>query len=168
MLSSAVAALGVSASYWDNTPPNPLVLNPGESKDIQFVIQNFAGSGGDVTMRASIETGADLATISDRSNDYFVPFKESKAVNMRVTAPANASIGDRFKIALLFTTVAKDVKSGQFSFGSAIGQHFDLVITREVIAEEKADYTWLLTLLIAAIIIVVLAILYLQRKKKHK
>src|SRR3989339_835888 len=47
---SVVSAFGVSTPYWDE---NPLRLAPGESMDVELVLQNMAGSD-DVKVRARV------------------------------------------------------------------------------------------------------------------
>lgn len=150
---SSVLALGVTAPYWDERPLN---LAPGETKDIQFTLQNMLGDS-DVTLKAALIEGQEIATLTDSSLEYAVPFGvKDLPVNMRISIPRSATEGQKYTIGASFTTVTK-TESGQFQLGSAFEKYFDVVVS----GKAKQNYTWIYISL--AIIIIALVIWFVRR-----
>jgi len=169
---SFVSAAGVTAQYWNGPDPNPLNLNPGETRDIQYFLMNQIGDE-NITIRADVVNGTDIAKITDASNIYKVP-KGTKdvAVNVRVSVPTTAKLGDKYDVGLVFSTISEP-KAGSFSILSAYERHFDVIIplpaaSQPVTQAETNGSSWVITLIVLAIVVIVLAILFLQRKGKQK
>ncbi|HVY01631.1 MAG TPA: hypothetical protein VHA12_02615 [Candidatus Nanoarchaeia archaeon] len=152
---SSVLALGVTAPYWDERPLN---LAPGESKDIQFSLQNMLGDS-DVTLKAALIEGQDIATLTDSNLEYTVPFGvKDMPVNMRISIPRSANNGDKYTVGVSFTTVTKS-ESGQFQLGSAFEKYFDVVVEGA-----PKNYTWIYVIAIA--IVLILVWLFVRRSNK--
>lgn len=170
---SFIFAFAVSSSYYKG---NPLKLSPGETRDISLVLQNMAG-GENISAKASISKGSEIIKLIDSDNLYFVPLGGKTGVNLRVTIPSNAKIGDVYNIEIMFVTVA-DAKSGTFGFGSGIEQKFDVEVislpTQEVEkAQESAKkpeskINKQIIIIIAILVIIILIILFFFRINKNK
>ena len=175
LISSYAAAFAVSSTYWSE---NPLTISPGETKDFQFTLQNLAGSE-EVTIKALITKGSELAEVIDPTNIYSVPAGEKTVVNLRATIPESASVGAVYPFEAVFTTVAK-AEQGTFGIGSSIRQSFNVEVVertvlkeaapKEALPEEKPEtniLTWV-TVIIVLLILLAVIIIILKKKKKKK
>jgi len=165
-LASIVSAAGVASVY---TRDNPLYLQPGESKDVQFNLQNLVGDATNMTLRAQVVNGTDLAVLTDSSKDYLVPFgTKDVMVNLRVTAPQTAQVGDQYDIGVSFTSVSEGAK-GQFAFGSAFEQHFSVIVPAPPVnnASSSSDNMMNIIYLVIGIVIVAGVILYVRKRNKN-
>jgi len=176
LISSYAAAFAVSSTYWSE---NPLTISPGETKDFQFTLQNLAGSE-EVTIKALITKGSELAEVIDPTNIYSVPAGEKTVVNLRATIPESASVGAVYPFEAVFTTVAK-AEQGTFGIGSSIRQSFNVEVVErprpkeaapvvpEVLPEEKPEtniLTWVTVIIVLLILLAVIIIILKKRKKK--
>jgi len=123
---SAVSAFGVSTPYWDE---NPLRLAPGESMDVELVLQNMAGNAGDATLRAEMTDNAKgIATLIDSNLDYFVPFgADNIPVKVRVSVPVDVSNGGTREVVISFTQVG-DEKAGMVSVSGGFTTKFPVFV----------------------------------------
>jgi hypothetical protein len=165
MLLGTVSASGVVSSYW--LPDRPLQLNPGESKNIQFTFEN-SGADSDVTIRARIENGSDLAVITDQNMDYAVPINGSASINVRVTAPSTASGGYTRQIEISFTPVNTGTKNGQLGINTAFGKQFNLVVVTPTPQEPSKENNVLPVWLVFAILIVAVIIFIIIKRRPRK
>jgi hypothetical protein len=159
----SVIAVGVTAPYWDE---RPLILSPGEQREIQFQLQNMVG-GEDITLRASLITGEEIASLTDKKLEYLVPFgtKDVK-VGMSIKVPKQATIGTKYTVGVLFSTVTES-ESGEFQIGSAFEKYFDVIVQqRAIVAEENesSNKNWIYYL-IGTVIIIALGAFFLVRRK---
>ena len=162
LLSSFVTAAGVAFPY---TSDNPLSLKPGESKDVQFYLQNNAGDNESMTLRASVTNGTEIATITDYSKDYVVPYgvkNPGVPVTIRITPPTVCSKGDKYNVILSFTSVTQGAK-GQFALGSAFDRSFDVVMADSCSTGNSSPTIYI----IVAVIIIALIILFYRRRNKN-
>ena len=67
-----LAAFAVSSQYYD---ANPLYMQPGETVETFFTLQNLAGDK-EVTLRADITDGKNILTLTDAAEVYIVPAGE--------------------------------------------------------------------------------------------
>ena len=168
ILSAVASAFSISAPYMEN---RKLYLSPGESEELEFVLQNaFATEPTEVGVK--IEEGSEIMQIIDPKSTYTIPVSGRASVNTRVTAPPNARIGDIYKVRVSVGTVPAG--GGAFTFGSSINHDFEVVvgekpktqITGEQSKGEIASNPSLY--LIVGIIIVILVIFFALRKRKTK
>ena len=172
LIISIVGASGIAAPNWD-TPEsyNPLYLFTGESRVINFELQNL-GTNEDVTFRMDITNGSNIAQLVDANNIYLVKANERQKVPVRISVLADAKVGDKYRIKVEATSVETQ-KSGQFKFGTSVGTSFDVIVTAQAPKEEAQTETeaqtssinWIIYLLLA-IIIVIIIYFALKRKKK--
>lgn len=163
LMLAGVLAAGVSSEYWNGQNERPLYLKAGQKTTIYMELQNMVGEQ-NLTFQASIINGSSLARITDLSDIYSVPFgKKDVKVNMQVTAPEDAKLGQRYNIGLAFTTVDTQQGSGQFIFGSAFDKYFDVVIIEEPkesqLTGEGQNRNWLYIIIALAVIIGIILLL---------
>jgi len=77
LLSNSILAFAVSSQYYGN---NPLYLQPGESVEMFFTLQNLASTE-DVRLQATVTEGEDIIELTDSSEIYDVPSGEKTKVN---------------------------------------------------------------------------------------
>jgi len=105
LISPAAFAFGVTSPYWDT---KPLVLHPGETKDFTLILQNMVGEK-DLSFIATVNKGAEIASLINSSSVYNVPFgADDVLVNVRVTVPLKASFGEIDRIGISFVQVAEE------------------------------------------------------------
>ena len=155
-----VSAAGVTSGYYDGSP---LVMSPGETKDIYLELQNMVGDK-DITFKADIVNGSSIAKIIDKSDIYEVPFgRKDVKVNIKVEIPENATAGEKYNIGLSFRTV-KTEGAGQLQFGQAIDKYFDVLVIAPV-KEKSIINSSNFWITLAIIVIVIIIIIYFLRRK---
>ena len=92
-----------------------LEMFPGETKIINFSIQNFLPRDADRTLivRGSIIDGADIARFVETNTDFLIPFETTITVSVEINIPENAEIGDELRVEILFD----DLFSESLGFG---------------------------------------------------
>jgi hypothetical protein len=159
-----ITAAGVARPYWDD---NPLKLAPGESKIVQLTLQNTDPEN--MTLAAII--GGEIATLDDKSDEYFVPSGEiDKKVNIKVEVPEDAEIGTIYKIIASFQQISSG-EGGMIRMAGAFTVNFPV----EVVGEEESEIYGepqgipTSTIIIVVLAIVIIAIItYANKKQKIK
>lgn len=170
ILSFNVYAFGVSSPYWDE---NPLIMNPGETKEVTMILQNMVGDK-DITMMANLNSGHDIATLMDQSTSYNVPLGVSNVpVKLSITIPQDARSGQEWQVGISFKTVAEN--TGGVSIGGAVDKGFKVIVAEppKVSAEVSKTKQSPVTLtgfiiLVAILIVLILIIKYFYKSKEHK
>ena len=166
---SIISATGVSTPYWST---NPLKLQPGESTIISLGLQNMVGTG-DVTLRANITKGNEIATIVDKSQDYFVLLgSDNVTVNIKVKIPENAEVNQVYDLEVSFLQVsAAGDEGGFFSVASAFVQRIPVLVVGEPTesaiykpASEAGGNTLLWVILGLVLLLVVLIVIKIHRR----
>lgn len=180
IMTQIVYAAGVSTPYWDNgAEPNPLSIYPGETKDFQFLLSNSLGDG-DLIFTPKIIEGSEVLSFTDSDLTYLVKARTGGvAVNVRVSVPANTSIGTTYKVKVGFLTSSEN--TGQIQVGSGFTETFNVVVIEKAAVtppapapaptpapEKNAPVNIALYLLIILIVIVIVIIIIKSRKKKRK
>jgi len=156
------SAFGVSTPYWKE---NPLVMNPGEMKDVTLNLQNMVGDK-DVAIRVSLMNGQEIATLTDSSNDYLVPIKTADTyVHIQIKIPQNVTLGSVYPVTLSFITITSGA-GGAVSMGTGIEKSFDVIIQAPV--EQQAPVSTTTILAIVVIVLLVIILWLLLKKKKRK
>jgi hypothetical protein len=169
MLCSYVSAFAVSSPYYKGDPGNPMIVNPGESKELILKLQNL-GSEEDIRVKAEVTQGADMVTLVGESDIFLVPAGEKTEVPFLVNVPAGTELEKVFSVSVTFSTVA-DSESGSFAFGSRIGQDFEVIAgplsspEQPELAQETANgMVWILI----GLIVLILVIWWALKGKKDK
>ena len=157
-----ILAFAVSSQYYEN---NPLYMQPGETTETFFTLQNIAGTK-NVTLRAEITYGKEILKLVDNNETYKVPLGEKVKVNFKISTPADAKIGDKFPITLTFTTITSSQEP--IAIGSSIGKGFEVIIGQpsDFVPKEKTKISTIIYILIGIIILIVIIFLLQKRKKK--
>jgi hypothetical protein len=157
---SNISAFVVSSTYWSG---NPLKLYAGQTENFTIILQN-AGGTSDLTLKAAISESSEVLKLIDTSDVYVVPAGGRTTVNLEAVIPEDAQSGKIYHAKIDFTETLSE--AGGTTFGSSIGQSFDII----VLEESKGDKPILRTALILCIsgIIIILLIIALVIKLKKK
>ena len=118
-------AFGVTAPYWEG---NPLSLQPGESKEVRLELQNMVG-GKDITLRASLKEGQEIAQFIDASQVYAIPYlKEGVPVHLKIVIPPRTKIGTLHKVTLAFSTTELQQDNQGLQIIAEIEKSFDVIV----------------------------------------
>ncbi len=184
---SIAAAYGVTAPYWKE---NPLKMKAGETRDIQLLLQNMVGNE-DITLRASILEGKEIATLIDKNLDYKVPFGERELkVNLKITTPPDAQLNQEYIIHLFFKQVSEN-EGGMLELATGVEKIIPVIIeeaqpttpqTQQTEPQQSPETTpqtqpqktpefpttSLISWIIAGAIILLIIIIIIKHKKKPK
>ena len=152
-----ISAFSVSAPYMEN---KQLRLDPGESRSLEFVLQNAFGSS-TIDTKVIIDKGSEIISLADESDVYPVPADEQVKVNTLVNVPEDAKKGSVYPISITFNTIAD--KQG-FAFGSSIEQNFEVIVGREEVQKSSS----LIFYFVALIALVIAIVAYFQIKKRRQ
>ena len=176
-----ISAFAISAPFMEN---KEIYIQPGQTVNLQFNIQNGGGATSDITVQVGITEGSEIIEITDANDIYAIPAGLDANSNVRITIPADDSIGKNYSVKLSFNIIVGDV-GGAFAFGSSIGQRFTVIVgekpgsipaeiteDKEEISLQPSDLdlgnTTRIIIAIVLIIIVIGIIYYLRNKDKRK
>ena len=165
LLCPLVSAFGVTAPYWSS---NPLVLAPGESKDVSLLLQNMIGDK-DVTLMAELVDGDGVASVTDSNLKYLIPFgtKDTK-VNLNIRVPEGASEGTKYFVTLGFKQVTES--SGEMVQMASGLQKTIPVVVQEPVVESPVETTpanqSYSPVVFAMLLLAVLIVVYLYIRQK--
>jgi len=148
LLSLALAysslAFGVTSPYWDT---KPLGLHPGESADVQLLLQNMIGDK-DITLIGGVTEGAELATLINENTKYVIPFgTKDLPVMVRISVPEDAEVGKQHNVKVSFTQVAgNDAEGKMIQMKAGVGAIIPVVVTPWVAPKESSVSTTTLAL----------------------
>jgi len=173
LITGFVSAFGVSSSYWGGSEPYPLIMAPGTSKNVEFVLQNLVGEEEeDVVMRVELVSGFDIASLSDRNLDYVVPFGSSDVVvNLEVTIQDDAPLGSEYEISVSFKQIADAEKGKILQLTTAYEKSFPVIVAEVEIEEEIIEAKvsgWVWITLIVGVVIVLIGYLLVRRKRQQR
>lgn len=155
-----IFAFAVSSDYWSG---NSLKLAPGESKEFSLILQNLVGTS-DIKLKAGVVSGSEVLRILDSSDIYLVPAGEKRNVNLRASIPIDAEPGQVYKAKIDFSEI-KDSSKGEFGFGTAIGQSFDIVVLPKTSWLENNSIVLYLVIGIAVLLIVIFTLRKIMKGK---
>ena len=172
LLSNFVSAYGVTSSYWrgnSGDASNLLVMDPGETKDVTFRLQNMVGDE-DIILRAEMVSGFEIARITDDNLDYLVPLgRKDVEVHIHIEIPENETIGNEYEIGVVFTQVPID-EGAMLQVGGAITKSIPVVVgdivAHEAAALRKKKIIWTIVIIWVVIIIGLIVWLLFRRRKK--
>lgn len=169
LIANFVSAFGITSFYWD--PDRPLSLLPGESRDVELQLQNMVGTE-DITVKAEIQEGNEIAVITDASNIYNVPAgRKDVYIHLKVTMPEDYQQGQKSTITISVKDVGEG-EGGMMDFGTAVSTSFPViqgqssapVEIQKSPAEKKSMVPYVVSgvLLLVLVIVVVFSV---RRKK---
>lgn len=161
LLATSVNAIGVASFYYEGTP---LIVNPGSTKEIQLILQ-IEPTTDPVSVEAKIVDGLDIAQLTGKTT-YFVA--GNTPVNIKITIPETAEIGDEYSVGVQFTTIGEPEKGKMMEIGTQINSGIPIVIGKVI--EPQKSLVELLHLEelgpIALILVFVIVVIFLIRSLK--
>ncbi len=163
---SLASAIGISSDYYSG---NPLIMHPGETRNIVFgELQNNVGNT-DLVLRANLIDGREIAKLTDSNLEYSVPANtEGQRVNMKVSIPRRNFKG-QYEISVEFNNLAS---SGAGTVPLTLTTEKTIKVIVETgdsssINPEKPAFNlgWLLLIIF---VIILTAYFAIQNKKLHK
>jgi hypothetical protein len=166
------AEFAVSTPYWNN---NPLEMYPGESKEVQFNLQNCPAllescDSGDIIVTAEFEEGNEIAEVMS-GLEYSVPYGTANTnLLLRVSIPESAKIGESYNIKFSLSSPPEPQEGGNVQLGIVYGVSFPVKVVEKPVVEgeEVEGPNYLLWVIIALIIILLIIIVIILRKKREE
>lgn len=157
----------------------PLVLSPGDSKEVVIELQNLVG-GGDLKIQATLLKGLEITSL-DNSIIYDVPFgRNDIPVKLQINIPKDAKIGTDYTVTILFSPVSSGSDGGFIPMSGAIEKTFPVQVREKavplvvsppapVVVAEKTNTNSNATfyLVFGLIILIIAIILYYLFKGKN-
>lgn len=165
LFSGHIRAFGINSNYWAE---NPLRISPGDTTDIFLTLKSEITNAGNITVKASIANDVKIAKLIDSSDIYSVEPGGNRNVNIRVSMPRNAKVGDNYSIGITFTTVKENAEGG-LGFGNSIKQNIPVTVVEKPKTQELATLTknlWIVAVIIVVVIAAIIVAFVLLKKKK--
>ena len=165
LLGSLVSAFGTSYIF-----DRPLQLYPGQTRDIYVTLQNN-NDPNTITAVAEMTQESEVAKLTDNINPFTIPYQVPVQVNLSFTSPANAEIGDTYRVKLRFIPQAQE--GGGMGMVFLTGSNIDVLIVEkpaEAVApqelKEETSLAGVLMFIALAIIIIAVILIVLVKKRK--
>lgn len=160
---SYVSAFGIVMPYWEG---RPLVLSPGESKDVVIKLQNV--EEGDITVEVKLVSGGEVATIIDGSNIYNIPKGTTNTlINLNVVIPDGAAVGSSHEVSLSIKDVS-DKSGGMVHLTTSIAKSFKVEVVAKspelpkVESPKEPERTLLLPMIMLCLVIILVVLMFLM------
>lgn len=155
------------------TQPGTIFLSPGESKIIDFSVQNGGGATDDVIAILSVAEGKDVVELIE-DNSYFVPASGETKAKVKIKVPYDASPEDKWNVKLTFRAAQTEpsILSGMVALSYGVDIKFDVVASEPVkelppvptAQATRVSYNGVYAVIVIAAIAII--IYFLTRKKK--
>ena len=165
-----INAFGATAPYWED---RPLIMTPGETKSFPIILQNMVGEK-DITLKAEITSGKEIASLIDSNLNYKVPFERKDIeANLKIEIPEKAKNNQEYEVKILFKQTSTE--EGMLKITGGVTSSFP-VIVKEIsenpeIKTKSSSAKIILTLsilvIIIAIIIITIILITTIRKNKN-
>ncbi len=187
------SSYNIQASYAVNTKyynEKPLIMYPGESKEISFNLQNCPAKSPECEERnenISLQQleGIEITEILSGTS-YYLPYSSvDNYITLKVSIPESDTIGSSYRILLRLSSPPPPT-NGTIQLGTSYDVGFPVLVkSQEEIANlgnitsinnesapsESKNLTWIIiaiiSLLIIGIIVVIILIIYFYRKEKY-
>lgn len=161
---SITSAVAIGGPPMEN---KQLVLFSGESRNLEFTIQNGGGATEAVNVKVNVTEGSEIIKLVEEKNIYLVSPGDMVPIGFLVTAP-NGATGSKYKIIIEFSEASANQDA--LSFGTGINQEFEVVLAEpiEKIKENKELKGWVLMLWIGIFILLIIIALLVLRKRKTR
>ena len=165
---SAASAAGVSTPYWST---NPLKLGSGESVVFSLCLQNMVGAE-NITLKANITKGYEIARIIDSNTDYFVPLgSDDVTVSIEVKIPENAEPGKVYDMEASFLQVGAGGGEGFFTVASAFTQRIPVEVvgepTESAVYGQKTSKNYTVYIVLALVILGIILVAVNIKKRRR-
>jgi hypothetical protein len=169
LFASYVSAFAVSCEFWNQ---NPLIMYPGETKEIPVILQNLAGTE-DISAKGEILEGTEIAEFKGE-NDLLIPLGEKQTLILKVEIPEEVPVNTNYKLKLSFLTTS-DEQAGNVGLASNIERDIPVIIKEKTPEIEKGitgksifetgPVAYIILVIMLALII---AIVVFIKKRKQK
>lgn len=162
-----VSAFAVTTPFWDT---NPLVLHPGDTTEFALKLQNMLG-GKDVLLKASIEEGAEIATLIDENLEYLIPLgSKGIPVNIRIMIPEDVSPSDT-KVGVSFRQIGGQ-EGKMIQMAGGVKTYVPIIIkpleVEEAAKEEEPSSAPIIAAGILLLVLILAIIIGLVMKKRTR
>ncbi|MEK6827174.1 MAG: hypothetical protein AABX99_01685 [Nanoarchaeota archaeon] len=127
-------------------------------------LQNTAGQE-DISIKAKISGDSEFVKITDSSDIYLIQAGKKTTVNLKAIIPKEAKAGERYPVNIEFATMNE--QTGGFGFGTAIGQNFEILITREDGTLLQSANSMQIIFSVMAVIFAIVMGMIIFKKRKH-
>ncbi|MEK6844398.1 MAG: hypothetical protein AABX83_03130 [Nanoarchaeota archaeon] len=176
LISTNVFAWGVNSQYENS---NPLKMQPGETKNVEFVLVHGTEEKTSIKAIASLIEGSEIAEIIGDKEFTLSPgtlVEDNKKIVLRISIPQSASIGESYQVKLSVTSIPeKEIATVQLNKGYVVD--FPVIVGEEssvetvkTVEKQKVN-TKVVAIIIALfiiIIIVILIVIFLKKKQAIK
>ncbi len=165
---NSVLALGVNSPYWKD---NPLKMYPGETKSIEFILENSVSEQKDAKAVVALVDSQGIAEIAGQTDFTIPPGARDKKVIIKVSVPKEVEIGKIYNVK--FSVRSSDEKqSGNIQ--AIVGYDVDfpvLVVEKSQASKEQikitnTDYSFIITVIVVLLIAIISYIIYKKNKFK--
>src|SRR3989344_6822884 len=157
------------------TQPGTVFVPAGESKIVDFSVQNGGGAKDDVIATLTVVDGEEIVELVE-DNKYFIPINGEVVARVKVKVPANANPDDKYNVKLSFRAepVGPSIPSGMVSLGYGVDIKFDVVASEPVsefsatapTGEAVRGVNYKSSIVISIVVIAAIVIYFATRKKK--
>lgn len=166
---SSTLAFGYNSPYWKD---NPLKMYPGESKYIQFTLENSIAEQNDARVKVSLLESGDIAEIIGETEFIVPPGAKNQNIIIKITLPKDAEIGKTYNIK--FGVRSQDEEQqGNVQLNVGYDAEFPVIVTeksqatQDPIAQEQKSNANLIFFIIPFILIGIIVAMYIVYKKKQ-
>jgi hypothetical protein len=155
-LTSYVSAAGIVSPYWKD---NPLYMNYGETKVVNFKLQNMVGDE-DITVKAELLQGNEIASLKTDTFTAPVGTKDT-LIPVTITIPENYDKSIQV-VELEVNSITPD-QEGMVTLSSGWTTSFNVVLSEKPV--EKGSLVWVIVVLAIAIVVALVIIFVLAKRK---
>lgn len=160
---ASVSAFAISSKYYDG---NPLIISPGETRDISIILQNLAGDS-NITAQGIILEGSDIASIINPQDNYTIPLGEKLEIGVRVNVPKTMTIGTNKTITLSFKTLTIGTQ-GAMGFGASVESSIPVtILAAEKTPSSSKSMNWLIYLIAGLVLIILIILIAVKGSTKN-
>lgn len=154
-----ISASGISPPYWEGYP---LQMNYGETRVINFNLQNMVGTE-DVNVKVVIKEGSDIASLEKTTYSAKIGTSDT-LIPLKINIPSDYNKQVQ-RVSLEFNSVNPS-EEGMVTIGTGWTTSFDVVLSEKPV--EKKAFVWIIILLVAVVLVLALIIyLMLSRRKRN-
>lgn len=166
LLPSLVNAFGIGMTYTQN---NPLILGPGEAREIQLTPNSMASEGA-LKLTARIMKGSEIASFIDSNAQYNLPAGGQIPIKVRISIPKGVNEGTEYIVTFNFMDATKSEGEGTISIKTASE------VSMKVLVKKPAETTpakkpaneniyWPVMVIVLIIMIAIIAYFLLTKKE---
>ncbi len=167
---SNVFALGINSPYWKD---NPLKMYPGETRNIQFTLENSISEEKSAEAIVSLIDSSGISEIIGKTEFTIPPGSKDQKVELRVSIPDNAEIGKTYNIKFSIKP-SNTQQEGNIQAVIGYDVEFPVIVTEKsqipiepISTTKKESKVYILIPILVVLIIAIGALYYIYRKKSN-